>query len=207
VVAVPVPKDGSDDFDPLRDFAGMWNTTLAERYLPLPGHPFSKYECVDGRLFVSPAEASSNSYGKLRLAALMEVPARAAGLVVYGSINLRVNPDTWIEPDVTLLRHVPDKDSDGLWVPADHCALAVEFVSRSSRRRDVLDRPAVCGPAGIPYFMHIEIVRRLQHVEITLARLGAKGVHSVMAEAISGQVFEMSEPFKVSFDPAELLEP
>lgn len=41
-------------FDPLIDFDGLWTTDLAERYLPLPELPYARYQCIDGRLVVSP---------------------------------------------------------------------------------------------------------------------------------------------------------
>jgi hypothetical protein len=46
------------DFDPLVEFVGMWNTRLAERHLPIPELPGAKYECVDGRLFVTPSDGN-----------------------------------------------------------------------------------------------------------------------------------------------------
>ncbi|MBP2475730.1 hypothetical protein JOF53_004602 [Crossiella equi] len=54
-------------FDPLIDFDGMWTTTLAERYLPLPHVPAGKYECLDGRLVMSPHQSSQHSYAKSQL--------------------------------------------------------------------------------------------------------------------------------------------
>ncbi|GAB3485232.1 hypothetical protein [Amycolatopsis cihanbeyliensis] len=36
----------SPEFDPLVEFYGMWNTELAEQYLPLPRVHARKYECL-----------------------------------------------------------------------------------------------------------------------------------------------------------------
>ena len=206
-MAAPAHVEEFDDFDPLRDFAGMWNTHLAERYLPLPGAPFSKYECADGRLVLSPAEASSNAYGAAGLIVLMSGPARAAGFFVYGSVNLAIAPDTWIQPDLTVLHRVPQSEGTRTWVPADHCTMPVEFVSRSSRRRDRIDKPRLCATAGVPYFMRVEIEPRLRHVAVALLRLGPALDHVEAVHAVAGQRFTMAEPFELSFDPAELLEP
>src|SRR5512133_2747967 len=89
-------------FDPLREFYGMWNTRLAERYLPLPRGLFSKYECVDGRLVPSPAWPASNGYAAVQLSSLLGPPAEAAGFFVYGRGRLAFNPGTWIVPDLAV---------------------------------------------------------------------------------------------------------
>lgn len=49
-------------FDPLVDLDGMWTTQFADRYLPLPELPDARYECIDGRLVMTPAEVGTNSY-------------------------------------------------------------------------------------------------------------------------------------------------
>jgi Uma2 family endonuclease len=200
-MAAPVKHE----FDPLRDLDGVWTTVLAEQYLPLPGVPKVKYECWDGRLYMSPTEASPNSWGKVELAALMREPARRAGLYVYGTISLAFGPQSWIEPDVTILYRVP-RPEDRIWVPVDHCVMPVEVVSPSSRRRDMIDKPAGCAAAGIPYFMRVELEPTLRHVDVVLMKLD-NGKYKVESAAPSGQKFATTEPFVLSFDPAVLLEP
>lgn len=103
-------------FDPLIDFAGMWNYRLADRYLPLPELPKARYECVDGRLVVTPTEGFTNSFGELRLASIVRMAAEEAGMLVTGRINLLFEPDNWLEPDLAVLRERPDLDED-TWVP------------------------------------------------------------------------------------------
>lgn len=44
------------EFDPLVELYGLWTPELADRYLPIPGMPPAKYECLDGKLIVSPYE-------------------------------------------------------------------------------------------------------------------------------------------------------
>jgi hypothetical protein len=50
------------------DFDGLWTTRLADRYLPLPELPTARYECIDGRLVMTPTEVGANSYGEITLA-------------------------------------------------------------------------------------------------------------------------------------------
>jgi Uma2 family endonuclease len=192
------------DFDPLVEFVGMWNTRLAERYLPIPELPGAKYECVDGRLFVTPSKAFSNTYGETRLARLLGPAADAAGLYITSTVNLIVHPEKWIQPDLTVLHTPPRDDDEDKWVPAELCTMVVEFVSPSSRRRDRIDKPAICAAAGVPYFMHVEMVRKLHHVSVTLYKLD-DGNYRQIEGALAGAEFKADEPFPIQFAPEDLL--
>jgi Uma2 family endonuclease len=189
------------DFDPLVELYGVWTTELAEHYLPIPHAPLvGKYECLDGYLIMSPREGSPNSYAAAALTTILFEPARAAGRRAYSALNVMVHQSRWIEPDLVVLKE-PVK---GLtWVPADMVLIPIEFVSASSRRRDRIDKPAICADAGIPYFMRIEIDDHEAHVE--LFKLD-EGKYSVHAKALTGQQFETELPVPISFDPAVLLE-
>lgn len=202
-MAAPVPLAESD-FDPLVEFAGMWNTRLADRYLPIPELPGAKYECVDGRLFVSPSEAFSNTYGETALVRLLSSGSRTAGFYVTTTVNLAFNPDHWIQPDVTVLHTLPRDDSEDKWVPAALCTMVVEFVSPSSRRRDRIDKPGICAAAGIPYFMRVELTRKLRTVSVQLLKLD-DGDYRLIEQALARQVFRVDEPFPIEFAPEDLL--
>lgn len=193
-------------FDPLYEFAGGWTTALAERYLPLPEMGRAKYECENGRLVVTPTEGSANSYAEIKLARILAPFAEAAGFLVYGEVNLAFGPGDWIEPDLTIL----NRSGEGqIWIPADACTMPVEMISRaSSVRRDIIDKPAKCAAAGIPYFLHVQLDRRLGHAEVTLSRLDREAAHYVTSgRALAGEKLTVAEPFPLSFDPADLLEP
>jgi hypothetical protein len=89
------------------------------------------------------------------------------------------------------------------WVPVDKVLMPVEFVSRSSRRRDRIDKPALRAEAGVPFYMRVEVDEHDAHVEL----LKLDGDRYVMhAKALSGQLFDTELPFPFSFDPAVLLE-
>ncbi|WP_246843410.1 Uma2 family endonuclease [Allokutzneria sp. NRRL B-24872] len=198
----PGASFGADEsFDPLVEFAGVWTTDLAERYLPLPDAPPMKYECLDGNLIMSPREAGPNGYAMLELGALMRGPARDAGYRVYPAVNLRFDRDRWIEPDLTvLLEPCPD-----VWVENMNVLLVGECISPSSKRRDRLDKPAMCAEAGIPYYLLCQADLRQRFVSLELSRL-EDGEYQVIAEAVSGKQFETDAPFALSFDPIELLD-
>lgn len=196
-MAVPV----FEPFDPLVDLAGLWTTRLAERYLPLDDLPPAKYECVDGGLVVSPREGSGNSYATVRLTVLLDRSVAGSGFVVYSSINMQFGEQTWLEPDLAVLRTPAEQIT---WVPVSQLLMPVEFVSRSSRRRDRIDKPALCAQAGVPYFLRVEIAGARVYVE--LLRL-VEGRYELAAKALSGQEFRTELPFPIAFDPVELLEP
>ncbi|MFD1045970.1 Uma2 family endonuclease [Kibdelosporangium lantanae] len=191
----------TSEFDPLVELYGMWTTELAEHYLPIPNAPLvGKYECLDGYLIMSPREGSRNSYAAVVLGALLLEPARVAGCRAYSALNVQFEMDRWIEPDLAVLK-APVK---GLtWVPVDQVLMPVELVSKSSRRRDRIDKPALCAEVGVPYFMRVEIDEYSAHVEL----LKLDGDRYVLhAQALSGQLFETDLPFPLSFDPVVMLE-
>jgi Uma2 family endonuclease len=188
-------------FDPLVDLHGLWTTELAERYLPIEGAPPAKYECLDGNLIMSPREGSPNSWATVRLIVLMDSPAREAGYFPYSSVNMLFNDRRWIEPDLTVLHQ---QVKNVIWVPAERVLMPIEFVSRSSVRRDRIDKPALCAEAGVPYFLRVEVNEHDAHLE--LLRLVDGGEYTLHAKASAGEEFSTELPFSLSFDPAELLE-
>ncbi|GLY25358.1 Uma2 family endonuclease [Micromonospora sp. NBRC 101691] len=192
-------------FDPLVDLDGMWTTALADRYLPLPELPQARYECIDGRLVMTSAEVGSNSFGEIRLARLLAPGAEAAGFYVYGQVNLTFGPQRWIQPDVTVLHTLPATDEEDRWVPARLCTMAVEFVSPGSRRQDFVDKPRRCAEGGVPYFMRVEIVRRLRSAAVEFFALDAAGGYTPVAKAVGGERLTVDAPFPIDLDPTELL--
>lgn len=197
-MAMPSP------FDPLVDFDGMWTTELADRYLPLRELPNARYECIDGRLVMTPAETGTNSYAEGELLHLLKPAAKEAGYYVFGQVNLTFSPDRWIQPDLTVLHALPETDQDDRWIPVRLCTMAVEFVSPASRRQDFVDKPRRCAEAGVPYFMRVQVVRQIRHVGVEFLTLRDGGYVST-AQAVSGQRLKLDAPFTIDFDPVELL--
>lgn len=189
-------------FDPLVEFANMWTTNAAERYLPITGLNVAKYECLDGQLIMSPYESSTNSYAAGQLHLCMHEPATASDHRVYGAVNLAFQPDRWIQPDVTVL----NRPAAGLvWVPPHYVTMVVEFVSPSSRRRDRIDKPVLCADAGIPYYLEVEVSVPRKTASVRLLKLAVAG-YEEHASAMAGHRFETESPFPISFDPIDLLD-
>lgn len=190
------------EFDPLVEFHGVWNTTLAERHLPIPGVRAGRYECLGGYLVTGPPVRPADSYGAVRLAVLLDGAARRAGHHLYGTLEVTFGDDTWLQPDLTVLRRLAD---DSPWVPAAAVLMPVEFVSPGSRRRAHIDRTRVCADAGVPWYLRVEIDRPAASAYVRLDRL-VEGDYVEHAVAHDGQRFRISEPFVLDFDPAQLLE-
>jgi len=155
-------------FDPLVDLDGLWTHRLAERYLPIAGVAADKYECVDGKLILTPYEGTANGYAMLRLADAMYRSASAAGLHVYPAVNVLFEPQRWVQPDLVAL----NRSARGLtWLPAEYVVMMVELGSPTSRRKDRCDKPTLCARHGIPYYLDVEITYEHQHAEATLFSL------------------------------------
>ncbi|MGN9917844.1 Uma2 family endonuclease [Micromonospora palomenae] len=184
-------------FDRLYDFDGVWTTGLADRYLPPRDLPDARFERVDGTLVMTPAEAGANSFGEAKLIRLLGPAAEAANLYVYGQLNLTFNPRSWIQPDVTVLHTVPKTDDEDRWVPVRYCTMAVEFVSPAGRQQDFLDKPRWCAEAEVPYFMRVEIVRRLRHVSVELFSLDDWSAYATVAKAQGGRRLRADMPFPI----------
>ncbi|WHT19322.1 Uma2 family endonuclease [Crossiella sp. CA-258035] len=188
-------------FDPLVEFDGMWDMRLAEHYLPLPHVPAAKYECLDGKLIMSPYEASQNSYAAARLIFLATVAADRTPFRVYGTVNLLFAPGRWIQPDLTVLNGSAE---GALWVSPGLTTLVAEVVS-PSRRRDRIDKPALCADAGIPFYLEVQVDHEQERAAVHLFKLD-RGAYRPHTSALAGQKFETDLPFPLSFDPAELLD-
>lgn len=150
---------------------------------------------------------AGGSFGAGALAGLMRPGARAAGLIVYGAVAITFDTGYQLRSDVTVLHRMPEDESGGRWVPADHCTMPVLFLAPAEARSDRDETAARCARAGIPYLMRVEIVPRLRHAAATLDRLGADGRYAPVAAAVAGETLMVEEPFRLAFDPELLLAP
>lgn len=188
-------------FDPLVDFDGLWTLELAERYLPIDGAPPAWYEAVDGKMYMSPRGVSATSWARAQLTAMRD-PAHAAGHAMYMTLDVRLGPTTWIEPDLVVLR---DRVVDQPWVCADDVLMPVEVIAPSSRQRNRFDRMGLIAREEIPFYLLAEIDPNGKAAAMRLYEL-ADGKYRMAASGRAGETFSMKRPFEWSVDPAELLE-
>ncbi|MBY8872846.1 Uma2 family endonuclease [Micromonospora sp. PLK6-60] len=195
----------SPGFDPLVDLAGCWTTALAERYLPIRELAGARHECVAGRLVLGPFRRASESFGTASLACALIPNAEATGRYVHGRVNLTFAPDTWIQPDITVLHSLPATDDEDRWIPVDFCTMAVEVVSGDGPESPRVDRAALCAERGVPYFLRVRIDRAPAYAEAELLGLGPDGRYGRVAAAVAGRRLRADLPFPIDFDPADLL--
>ena len=201
--AVAAPAfDPEGPFDPLVDLDGLWTPELADRYLPIPGMPPAKYECLDGKLIMSPREGTANMFAVWQLGKQLETAAEQAGHHFYLTVDVLLDVQKWIEPDFVVLRR---PGHGRTWIPPDDVLLVGECVSRSNKHNDRVNKPGMCGEAEIPYFMRVEVNYRSRRVEVELLRL-ENGKYRTEAVGSEAERFETDLPFQLSLDPAELLE-
>ncbi|MGW5643299.1 Uma2 family endonuclease [Saccharopolyspora sp. NPDC003752] len=202
--AVAAPSfDPHAPFDPLVDLDGLWTPELAERYLPIPGMPPVKYECLDGKLIMSPREGTANMFAVWTLGKYLEPTAAKSGNRFYLTVNVLLDVKKWIEPDFVVLKQ---SGQGRVWIPHEDVLLAGECVSPSSKENDRVNKPARCAEVGIPYFMRVEVNYSDGRVNVELLRL-QDGRYRPQARGSEVEIFETELPFPLSFDPAELLEP
>jgi hypothetical protein len=189
----------STNFDPLVDLYGRWTTELAEEHLPIRGTLRVRYDCLDGYLIMS--RSAPNSFAVLCMAKLLDRSVADSWHQVYATVNLKITASRWVQPDLTVF----PRPIFGTWVPVEKAHVVCDIVSPFNRANDRIDRPAIYAEAGIPYHLYGQVDPERKFASVRLGKL-VDGQYEPIAEAKVGERFEMSEPFRVSFDPIELLD-
>jgi Uma2 family endonuclease len=174
---------------------GPW--TEAE-YLAL-GETTQRIELLDGNLIVSPAPSRRQHQTiSRRLANAIDDAAGPSGLAVFEAVNVRLRPERIKIPDLV----VADTDDEGAVVEADEVRLICEIVSPTSAAQDRLIKMQLYAAAGIPWYLLVEQDGRT----LTLRLFRLDGDHYVeQAVAKSGGTLQITEPVRLSLDPATLL--
>jgi Uma2 family endonuclease len=157
------------------------------------------YELLEGTLLVNPPPAGAHQLVSVELVRVLYAAA-TPGLVVVETMGVRLPDHTMFIPDVLVApRDVVRANRSGILDPVD-VALAVEIVSPSSRTTDRLTKPALYARAGIPSFWRVE----LEDGPVVFAYRLEHGTYVEVAAVRPGERLDVSDPFPVTFDPAEL---
>ena len=158
-----------------------------------------RYELVDGSLIVSPPPVTNHQRTVVRLTALI------AALVPRGfepvhDVALEIDESTTLVPDLVVARS--DAFGRRSFTPAD-ILLAVEVVSPSNARNDLVLKREVYASVGIPGYW---ILDGRTDPKITVMSLDADARrYDVVHEIGHGQSVTLTDPFSVTLTPEELL--
>jgi Uma2 family endonuclease len=162
--------------------------------IPEDGH---RYELLDGTLLVTPSPNHAHQRCVLRLAVVLDDAVPPDLEVTVAPFDWLVGPRTSFEPDVLVARRA-DVAERNLPVPP---LLAVEVLSPSTRRIDLVLKRDAYASAGVPSYWIVDP----DVPSVTALRL--EGGAYVEEASVSGdEPFATSSPFSVTVVPARLLD-
>jgi Uma2 family endonuclease len=166
-----------------------------EEFLAL-GETSDRVELFDGSLHVTPAPSVRHQDLSSNLLLALRTAARAAGLSVYLSVNVRLKLDRLAIPDLVIVDPI---DTSTLVVDARSVRLICEIVSPSNAAMDRVLKMHYYAEARIPYYLLVEQAP----LRVRLFRI--EGEHYVLErEAGAGAVLSIDDPIHVEIDPGTL---
>ncbi|SNT31480.1 Putative restriction endonuclease [Asanoa hainanensis] len=146
---------------------------------------------------MSPAPSKRHQRVSRKLAAMLDVTAEPAGLIVYKAIDLRLKADRVVIPDLV----VADTDEEGSVVEASEVRLVCEIVSPSNAIADRVLKMQLYAMAGIPAYLLVETEATTPLLRLFVLH----GEHYVLAaEAGPGGHLRTSEPLPLEISVAGL---
>ncbi|MFB9629127.1 Uma2 family endonuclease [Nonomuraea helvata] len=158
----------------------------------------TRYELFNGSLLVSPSPASPHQRAIYRLQCILD-HAAPSELEPLSTVNLRVTDKDYYIPDLVV---VP-ADTAQLMFSPEEITLAVEVVSPSTKMIDKVLKATAYSAAGIPIYWRIELD---EGPTLYVYELNGDSYDPPTAYK-AGAVANLTVPFPVSFDPAELDRP
>jgi len=181
---------------PLFDHEGPWTE---DAYLALRGND-GRVEVVDGTLLVGPAASAHRSLVVERLGAAMRA-ALPDGLVVVGSVGLRLGPDCILIPDyvVTNAAVAPEPftrgGGRGAVVDAADTLMVIEVFGADHGATDRTFKPQLYARSRIPYSLLVD-----HDAPFAVAEMIISGRYHEYATAGAGSVLRLEEPFRLQLD-------
>ncbi|MFF0306407.1 Uma2 family endonuclease [Streptosporangium sp. NPDC004379] len=167
----------------------------------------SRYELIDGSLIVSPAPPFRHQRLGDRLQTYLESVA-PEDMVAVTATGLILDRKPGVIPDVMLVEKKPFSEGAEVAQP-EWVHLVVEIVSRSTTATDRRLKPSKYAEAGIPHFWRIEMLpfqgQGNERLPIVFTyELDEDGGYRLVHRVAAGGVAELTEPCKLTLDPAGL---
>jgi Uma2 family endonuclease len=159
----------------------------------------NRYELFNGSLLVSPSPTPLHQRVIRRLERILE-DALPLELEPLSTVNLRVTEKDYYIPDLVVVRE-ESSESVGLMFSPRDILLAVEVGSPSTRMRDEGLKALAYARAGIPLYWRIEPD---EGPTLYIYQLNGDN-YDPPTTYKAGAIANLTTPFPVSFDPAELL--
>ena len=138
--------------------AGSWTAEMV-RALPADG---TRYEVVDGELFVTPAPSFDHQEAVAQLWARVQpyVKAHVVGHAAMSPADVELDPHTLVQPDLFVVP-LTDGRRPKRWSDVTGLILAVEVLSPSSARADRTVKRRLYQRAGVAEYWIVDLDGRL----------------------------------------------
>lgn len=160
-----------------------------------------RHELIEGRLVVSPVPPPPHQNSGQRLIRILYAAAPLE-FDVTPETNIRIDADMLI-PDVMLAKSEALSSPGSLYMDPKDVLLVAEILSPGNSKFERAWKPQRYAEGGIPFYLEVELPTLPRVAVYELRGMG----YVKVADAHAGETLKLTEPFEVSFDPAELVGP
>ena len=157
----------------------------------------NRYELVDGMLLVSPAPRTQHQVVVGNLYAILREACLPHLLVLFAPLDVRLAPDTVVQPDVVVARRADLTETNLPTAPL----LAVEVLSPSTRAIDLHVKKDRLRIAGCASYWVVDPVDG----HLTAWQLDEQGDYVQVADVTGDRTWAATRPFEVELTPSALL--
>ena len=153
-------------------------------------------QLIEGEFGVSPSPGIAHQGAQSELFGILRECAPAHLRVLVAPLDLRAGERSVLQPDLMVVSRDLRSGSEVTVPPT----LAVEILSPSSQRTDLVRKPEVLATFGCPHYWVIDplapAIRAFDLVD---------GLYSLTADVTGDETFTTDAPFAVSFRPTDLV--
>lgn len=157
-----------------------------------------RWELLDGELVMTPSPRPVHQQVAFRIAQRLDAAATDDVVVLMAPLDVHLSGRTVLQPDVVVADHGQVRD-DGI---VDAPVLAVEVLSPSTRRRDLVTKREILQEAGCPHYWVLDP----DEASLRAWRL-VDGAYVLHTHAVGEQEVRLTEPVELAFRVVDLLPP